>query len=236
MLEKVQAVYGLTIEEIRELQSPMSIFYDTPFFNGWSLWTEVSDLPAVQKLQGNDWMLTCIMRQQAAVASLSVAGGIILSLESAALNISKICEWLESIHWKTSISNLEHVFNDTFGTRISTSKLAEKLKSSGSWEKIVTDSMDEYIDSLVDDGLSDMNADDLLREEFFWHIEILAWLTTWNIIMKFLMVCWKTGDSKRRRKVIIQWLSKRSLHALTQLHSYSQVQESLVGTIDFPIG
>lgn len=36
--------------------------------------------------------------QQAAVASLSVAGGIILSLESAALNISKICEWLESIH------------------------------------------------------------------------------------------------------------------------------------------
>ena len=167
MLEKVQAVYGLTVEEVRELQSLMSIFYDTPFFNGRSLWTEVSDLPAVQKLQGNDWMLTCIMRQQAAVASLSVAGGIILSLESAALNISKICEWLASIHEKTSIRNPEHVSNDKFGTRISTSKLAEKLKSSGSWEKIVTDSMDEYIDSLVDDGLSDMNADDLLREEFF---------------------------------------------------------------------
>ena len=116
---------------------------------------------------GKDWMLTCIMRQQAAVASLSVAGGIILSLESAALNISKICKCLASIHGKTSIINLEHAFNDTFGTRISTSKLAEKLKSSGSWEKIVTDSMDEYIDSLVDDGLSDMNADDLLREEFF---------------------------------------------------------------------
>ena len=112
-------------------------------------------------------MLTCIMRQQAAVASLSVAGGIILSLESAALNIGKICEWLASIHEKTSIRNPEHVSNDKFGTRISTSKLAEKLKSSGSWEKIVTDSMDEYIDSLVDDGLSDMNADDLLREEFF---------------------------------------------------------------------
>lgn len=40
-IEKVQAVYGLTIEEIRELQSLMSIFYDTPFFNGRSLWTEV---------------------------------------------------------------------------------------------------------------------------------------------------------------------------------------------------
>ena len=166
-IEKVQAVYNLTIEEIRELQSIMSIFYDTPFFNGRSLWTEISDLPAVQKLQGNDWMLTCIMRQQAAVASLSVAGGIILSLESAALNISKICEWLASIHGKMSIINLEHVFNDTFGTRISTSKLAEKLKSSGSWDKTVTDSMDEYIDSLVDEGLSDMSADDLLREEFF---------------------------------------------------------------------
>lgn len=121
----------------------------------------------VQKLQGNDWMLTCIMRQQDAVASLSVAGGIILSLECASLNLSRICEWIASTHGKMSITNLEHTFNETFGTRIPASKLAEKLRTSGSWDAVVTDSMDEYIDSLVDAGLSDIDADDLLQEEFF---------------------------------------------------------------------
>ena len=145
----------------------MSVFYDEPFFNGRSIWAEVENLPIVQKLQGNDWMLTCIMRQQDAVASLSVAGGIILSLESASLNLSRICEWIASTHGKMSITNLEHTFNETFGTRIPASKLAEKLRTSGSWDAVVTDSMDEYIDSLVDAGLSDSDADDLLQEEFF---------------------------------------------------------------------
>lgn len=166
-IEKIRTVYGLSVEEIREIQSLMSVFYDEPFFNGRSIWAEVENLPIVQKLQGNDWMLTCIMRQQDAVASLSVAGGIILSLESASLNLSRICEWIASTHGKMSITNLEHTFNETFGTRIPASKLAEKLRASGSWDTVVTDSMDEYIDSLVDAGLSDIDADDLLQEEFF---------------------------------------------------------------------
>lgn len=45
--------------------------------------------------------------------------------------------------------------------------LPEKLRANGSWDKVVIDSMDEYIDSLVDAGLSDIDADDLLQEEFF---------------------------------------------------------------------
>lgn len=166
-IEKIRTVYDLSVEEIREIQSLMSVFCDEPFFNGRSIWAEVENLPIVQKLQGNDWMLTCIMRQQDAVASLSVAGGIILSLECASLNLSRICEWIASTHGKMSITNLEHTFNETFGTRIPASKLAEKLRTSGSWDAVVTDSMDEYIDSLVDAGLSDIDADDLLQEEFF---------------------------------------------------------------------
>lgn len=166
-IAKVRDAYNLSIEEIKEMQSLMSIFYDTPFFNGRSIWTEVEYLPLVQKLQGNDWMLTCIMRQQEAVASLSVAGGIILSLENTTLSLSRICEWIATTHGKMSITGLEREFNDIFGTRISASKLAEKLKTSGSWDKVVTDSMDEYIDNLVDAGLSDIDADDLLQEEFF---------------------------------------------------------------------
>ena len=166
-IEKIRAVYDLGVEEIREIQSLMSVFYDKPFFNGRSVWSEVENFPMVQKLQGNDWMLTCIMRQQDTVSSLSVAGGIILSLDSASLNLSRICEWIASTKGKMSITNLEHTFNETFGTRVPASKLAEKLRANGSWDKVVIDSMDEYIDSLVDAGLSDIDADDLLQEEFF---------------------------------------------------------------------
>lgn len=165
--EKVDEVYGLTVDEIREIQSIMSVFYDIPFFNGRSIWHEVEDLPVIQKLQGNDWMLTCIMRQQEVVASLPVAGGIILSLESTSLSLSRICEWIASLHGAMSINSLEKEFNGIFGTRVPASKLAEKLKTSGSWDKVVTDSMDEYIDRLVDAGLSDMDPEDLLQEEFF---------------------------------------------------------------------
>lgn len=166
-IEKVKDVYGLTIEEIREIQSVLAVYYDLPFFNGRSIWHEVKDLPIIKKLQGNDWMLTCIMRQQDTIASLSVAGGIILSLESTSLSLSKICEWIAAEFGTMTINALEKKFNEIFGTRIPASKLAEKLKTSGSWSNVVTDSMDEYIDSLVDADISEMDADDLLQEEFF---------------------------------------------------------------------
>lgn len=86
---------------------------------------------------------------------------------STSLSLSQICEWIASLHGKMSINSLEKKINEIFGTRIPASKLAAKLKSSGSWDKVVTDSMDAYIDSLVDAGLSDVDVDDLFREEFF---------------------------------------------------------------------
>lgn len=165
--EKIKELYGLSVGEMREIQSMMSVFYKLPFFNGRSIWHKVEDLPIIQKLNGNDWMLTCIMRQQEAIASLSVSGGIILSLAGASLNLSKICEWFTSLYGKMPIKKLEKEINKTFGTRIPASKFAEKLKASGLWDKVVTDSMDMYIDSLVDAGLSDMDADNLFQEEFF---------------------------------------------------------------------
>lgn len=166
-LEKLKEVYGLTLDDIREIQNILSVYYHLPYFNGRSIWQEVKDLPVIQKLQGNDWLLTCIMRQQESIASLSVAGGIILSLESTSLSLSRICEWISSIHGAMSVNGLEKIFNNTFGTRIPASKLAEKLKTSGSWNEVVTDSMDEYIEGLVDADLSELDADDLLQEEFY---------------------------------------------------------------------
>uniref|UniRef100_UPI000AA71442 hypothetical protein n=1 Tax=Clostridium sp. NkU-1 TaxID=1095009 RepID=UPI000AA71442 len=59
------------------------------------------------------------------------------------------------------------MFNDTFSTRIPVSKIAEKLKVYGVWDVLVTDSFDEYIDTLVIN--TDMDEDDLFQEEFWGH-------------------------------------------------------------------
>ena len=56
------------------------------------------------------------------------------------------------------------IFNDYFGFKIPNYKFAEKLKSANVWDDIVTDSMDEYMDSLID--FSEMSDDDLFSEEF----------------------------------------------------------------------
>ena len=152
-LAKVEEVYGLTIEEIREIQWMMSIYYDIPFFNGRSIWREVEDLPIIQKLQGNAWLLTSIMRQQEKIASFTVAGGAILSLDSASLNLTHVCEWLSSLYGPMSIKSLQKRFNEMFDTQISASRLADRLKASGVWDKVVTDSRDQYIDNLLANDL-----------------------------------------------------------------------------------
>lgn len=46
-------------------------------------------------------------------------------------------------------------------------KIAEKMKAYGLWEKFVTDSFDEYIDNLVIGTGAQMGEDDLFQEEFF---------------------------------------------------------------------
>ena len=159
--ERIEKEYGLKVNDLRKIQSDLSVYYTLPFFNGHSIWEKVKRLPAIRKLHGNDWMLTCILRQQEVVSSLSVAGGIILSLDSNSLSLSRICEWIASQHGLMSIHELEKKFNDIFGTRISTSKLAEKLRSSGTWNKVISESLDDYIDQMVDS-----NSDhELLPEE-----------------------------------------------------------------------
>ena len=163
---KVNEVYGITQDEIKKIQSITSHYYDLHFFNGHSIWQEVKQYPVIKKLKGNDWMLTCIMRQQENVFSFSLSGGIILSNDSSSLNISSICEWIASIYGSMPINKLVKKFNEIFGVEIHKSKLAAKLKISGVWNKVVTDSIDKYIDSLIDASMACANIDDLLKEEF----------------------------------------------------------------------
>lgn len=161
---RIEKEYGLKASDLRKIQSDLSVYYTLPFFNGHSIWEKVKHLPAIRKLRGNDWMLTCILRQQEIVSSLSVAGGIILSLDSNSLSLSRICEWIASQYGLLSIHDLEKKFNEIFGTRISTSKLAEKLRSSGTWDRVISGSLDEYIDQVVDADLSNAEKNTILPE------------------------------------------------------------------------
>ena len=53
-IEKIRTVYDLSVEEIREIQSLMSVFYDEPFFNGRSIWAEVENLPGLSDIDADD--------------------------------------------------------------------------------------------------------------------------------------------------------------------------------------
>ena len=124
----------------------------------------MKDLPLIRQLQGNEWMLSCIMRQQESVFTQHFAGNIVLSLDSNNLSLSKISLWFCSVYGKMSLNTFAAKFNDYFGCKIEKHKFAEKLKSANVWDEIVTDSMDDYMDSLID--FSKMDEEDLFAEEF----------------------------------------------------------------------
>lgn len=163
-IQKVKETYDLDQEDIRQIQQILIPYCKMPYFNAHSLWDEIKDIPLIQKLQGNEWMLSCIMRQQENVFAQHFAGNIVLSLDSNNLNLGKISLWFCSVYGKMSLNTFAAKFNDYFGFKIPNYKFAEKLKSANVWDDVVTDSMDEYMDSLID--FSEMSDDDLFSEEF----------------------------------------------------------------------
>ena len=165
-ISQVEYVYGITISDVKKLQEWV-LKCEDKYFNAHSLWNRLSESGFSEKLQNNEWMCTCIFRQQEAIASLQVAGGIILCREYSELNFGLICKWLVEKNGRMTIQNLTLLFNDTFSTRVLVSKIAEKMKAYGLWEAFVTDSFEEYIDNLVVNTDLELDDDDLFQEEFF---------------------------------------------------------------------
>lgn len=165
-ISQVEYAYGITLSDVKKLQEWVLACEDK-YYNAHSLWNKLSGLDCSKKIQNNEWMCTCIFRQQDAIASLQVAGGIILCREYSELNFGLICKWLVEKHGRMTIQNLTSLFNDTFSTRVSVTKIADKMKAYGLWETFVTDSFDEYIDNLVIGTESEIDDDELFQEEFF---------------------------------------------------------------------
>lgn len=164
-IDRVKEQYGLDKADLLQIQENLKPYYNLSYFNANSIWKEIENDPLIVKLNRNKWMCTCILRQQDALSSLRVAGGIILSTDSASLSLSKICGWIVSKEGKMTIKNITSRFNELFGTNISYYKIADKLKSAGNWDLVISESLDEYLDDLISNGTDSL--DDLFQEEFF---------------------------------------------------------------------
>lgn len=167
-LSKLKLVYGLTVHDIQELQSWICR-YEEKYFNAHSVWKKLQNVGLDKKLKENEWLCTCIFRQQDGVFSQHVAGGIILSKDSREVNLGEISRWLFEKYGKLTVQNLTYKINELFGTRIKVDKIAYKLKTYGLWETIVTDSFDDYIDNIMTstENANDVDLGDLFQEEFF---------------------------------------------------------------------
>lgn len=165
-LSALERIYGLTLDDVLELQEWICQCQDK-YFNAHSVWKRLENTGLDKKLQSNEWLCTCIFRQQQNVFSQQVAGGIILCKDSSELNLGSICQWIVDTYGKMTVQALTAKFNTIFATRIHVGKIAEKLKTYGLWDSLVTDSFDEYIDNLSIATNANMNVDDLLQEEFF---------------------------------------------------------------------
>ncbi len=164
-MSEVERAYGITVNDVRALQEWVLECNDK-YYNAHSLWSELLRTGLAQQLKNNEWMCTCIFRQQESVASLQVAGGIILCRENNELNLGSICKWLAEKSGRITIQGLTQLFNDTFSTRVSVNKIAEKMKAYGLWDSLVINSLDEYIDNLVINTELEMDEVGLFQEEF----------------------------------------------------------------------
>ena len=165
-LSKLERFYGLSLDDIHQLQDWIKQ-YEEKYFNAHSVWEKLENIGLDKKLQNNEWLCTCIFRQQLGVFSLQVAGGIILCKDSSELSLGAVCQWIFKKHGKLTVQNLTLKLNEIFATRIPARKIAEKLKACGLWEELVTDSFDDYVDNLIALTETNMDVDDLFQEEFF---------------------------------------------------------------------
>lgn len=159
---KLLEVYGLSVEEVIEIQSLINKIDDT-YFNGNSIYERVKDEPLIDKLQGNKWLLTGILHQQPHVYSLRLKGNKILS-RTAELKLSSVCVWLAEQYGRKSIDEMTRLLKAVFDTDIPSYKVADKLKQDGRWDEVITDSIDDYLDQLAS-NLDD--EEDLFTEQFF---------------------------------------------------------------------
>ena len=160
----LQKRYGITKDDISHLQHDALTLQSRKYFNAHSLQDILGHTLSFQKIKDNEYLGTSIIRSQESVYAMSVTGGYILTREGNTLRLNLVLEWFTSEFGKMGLTALVSRFNDYFATNFERYKIAEKLRTFGSWDNCVTDTYDSYIDEFVDDV--DFEDDDFFKEEY----------------------------------------------------------------------
>ena len=156
---------GIVRADVIEFQQQVRLLCIEKYFNAHSIWNEIREWPFVKARGYNEWLCNSIIHQIQGFTAVYFVGNYILSSTNDTLSIPLICKWIVDNSEKMTLLNLTDKFNDIFGTQITKWKIADKLRSSGLWNQLITDEIDSYIDSLTDN--SNFDVDSLLDEEFF---------------------------------------------------------------------
>lgn len=156
---------GITRADVIEFQQQVRSLCIEKYFNAHSIWNKIREWPFVKAVGYNEWLCNSLIHQIQGFSAVYFVGNYVLSSTNDTLSIPLICKWIVDNSEKMTLLNLTDKFNDIFGTQITKWKIADKLRSSGLWNRLITDEIDSYIDSLADN--SDFDVDSLLDEEFF---------------------------------------------------------------------
>lgn len=163
-------LYSLSKEELINIQNVLLSYCTDVYFNGYTIRENIKESKLIpEKLKHdlliNSWMTSCLMRQKEGIFSFRISDDLVLSRNSNNLNVPLICKWIERDSGKLSISQLSNKLNGTFGFNYSKANLAEKIRTKGMWNEIINDSLDSYIDELMEKV--SLDDEDLLEENFY---------------------------------------------------------------------
>ena len=174
-LNKINEIYGISKEDILQIQKLSSELVDQEYFNGHSIWNKClkqeegnEQLKAyLDKLKENRWFLTSILKLQTDVYALRMAGNTILSYDNENMNLVDVCLWIVAKNGKQTINELIKILFDYFGVRVNKERVVSKIRERGCWNDIITDSVDEFINSVIENIDLTENEEDFFAEEFY---------------------------------------------------------------------
>ncbi len=174
-MSKIYEIYNLTTKDILEIGRLCSSMVNEEYFNGHSIWnkclssgnTDKKMVDYLNKLKENRWFLTSIIRLQPNIYSLRTAGNTILSYNSERLNLVDICSWLVQKEGKMTINKLIATMKERFGTNLNKERVINKIREKGQWDNLITDSVDDFINSVIEKIDMNENEDDYFTETFY---------------------------------------------------------------------
>lgn len=169
-MEYFNEKYSINKKRLLEIQRILISFGKDDYYNSYKIISDIKEsnffnTTEKELLINNLWFTNCLIKQKNGIYSRRIAGTIILSNKNIPLNIASICRWIVNINGKMSLANLCESFNTIFGAEMAVGNLAEKIRADGSWSDLIIESIDGYINQLVE-KYSDSD-DDYFQESFY---------------------------------------------------------------------